>query len=435
MSKTHFDGLTRQQKNELGRVLSTYKTSANIRPRLAAVGLSEREIDIAETMSFSKFGHLSVKACDKLIPFLEKGMTYDEACTAAGYDFKGHDGETRTRLLHPTEEDFADVTSPVVRRAISQIVKVLNAIIRERGSSPTFINIDLAREMARDFAERSKMKKDMDENRTRNEQIMARIRTEYSKEHPTGQDLVKFKLWEEQHGKCAYSQRHISIERLFEPGYVEVDHIENLLGRSIFALSGGEKQKIAFASVYAMGPEVYLLDEPSSNLDMASIEALRAHLRLIKSQGKTIVAAEHRLYYLMDVADRVIYFENGRIAGDWTPEQLRALPAVQRQELGLRAIDLREERPVCAAVPKQPPMLELQNVSLAYKKQPVLSNISLRAAPGDVIAVVSRNGAGKTTFSRALCGLHKEAFGSYLWNGNHRGRRNARSVLIWSCRT
>ena len=225
LSKNHFDGLARQQKNELGRVLSTYKTSANIRPRLAAAGLSEMEIDIAETMSFSKFGHLSVKACDKLIPFLEKGMKYDEACAAAGYDFKGHDGEARTCLLHPAEEDFADVTSPVVRRAISQTVKVLNAIIRERGSSPTFINIELAREMARDFAERSKMKKDMDENRARNERLMERIRTEYGKERPTGQDLVKFKLWEEQHGECAYSQKHISIERLFEPGYVEVDHI------------------------------------------------------------------------------------------------------------------------------------------------------------------------------------------------------------------
>ena len=225
LSKNHFDGLARQQKNELGRVLSAYKTSANIRPRLAAAGLSEMEIDITETMSFSKFGHLSVKACDKLIPFLEKGMKYDEACAAAGYDFKGHDGETRTCLLHPAEEDFADVTSPVVRRAISQTVKVLNAIIRERGSSPTFINIELAREMARDFAERSKMKKDMDENHARNERIIERIRTEYGKERPTGQDLVKFKLWEEQHGECAYSQRHISIERLFEPGYVEVDHI------------------------------------------------------------------------------------------------------------------------------------------------------------------------------------------------------------------
>ena len=74
-------------------------------------------------------------------------------------------------------------------------------------------------------------------------------------------------------------------------------HIENLLGRNIFALSGGEKQKIAFASVYAMNPEVYLLDEPSSNLDMTAIGELRDHLQLIKSQGKTVIIAEHRLYY------------------------------------------------------------------------------------------------------------------------------------------
>ena len=194
-------------------------------------------------------------------------------------------------------------------------------------------------------------------------------------------------------------------------------HIGALLGRSIFALSGGEKQKIAFASVYAMEPEVYLLDEPSSNLDMAAIGALREHLRLIKSQGRTIITAEHRLYYLMDVADRVIYLESGRIAGDWTPEQLCALPAAQRQEMGLRAIDLREERPSRFPSSAAAPVLALKNVTLAYQKQPVLQNISLQAAPGDVIAVVGHNGAGKTTFSRALCGLHREVSGSYLWNG------------------
>lgn len=54
---------------------------------------------------------------------------------------------------------------------------------------------------------------------------MERIRTEYGKETPTGQDLVKFKLWEEQHGECAYSQKHLSIEHLFDPDYAEVDHI------------------------------------------------------------------------------------------------------------------------------------------------------------------------------------------------------------------
>lgn len=225
LSKNHFDTLTRAQKNELGRVLSTYKTSAKIRAALLPAGLSDAELDIAETLSFSKFGHISVKACDKLIPFLEKGMKYDEACAAAGYDFKAHSGRERTQLLHPTPDDLADITSPVVRRAVAQTVKVLNAIIRERGCSPTFINLELAREMAQDFIERNQAKKSMDDNRARNERLMERIRTEYGKEHPTGQDLVKLKLWEEQHGECAYSQKHISIEHLFEPDYAEVDHI------------------------------------------------------------------------------------------------------------------------------------------------------------------------------------------------------------------
>ena len=194
-------------------------------------------------------------------------------------------------------------------------------------------------------------------------------------------------------------------------------HIENLLGRNIFALSGGEKQKIAFASVYAMEPEVYLLDEPSSNLDMAAIEALQEHLRLIKAQGRTVIVAEHRLYYLMDVADRIIYLENGRITGDFTPERFMALSTENRQKMGLRAIDLREEQPSRFASSAAVPALALKNVTIAYQKQPVLQNVSLQAVPGDVIAVVGHNGAGKTTFSRALCGLHKEASGSYLWNG------------------
>lgn len=209
-------------------------------------------------------------------------------------------------------------------------------------------------------------------------------------------------------------------------------HIENLLGRNIFALSGGEKQKIAFASVYAMNPEVYLLDEPSSNLDMTAIGELREHLRLIKAQGKTVIVAEHRLYYLMDVADRIIYLEDGRITGDFTPEQFRSLSEAERQEMGLRAIALADERPTCPTTNAAAPVLELRDVALAYKKRPVLSNISLQAAPGEIIAVVGHNGAGKTTFSRALCGLHKEASGSYLWNGKPQKpkERMKRSYLV-----
>ena len=155
-------------------------------------------------------------------------------------------------------------------------------------------------------------------------------------------------------------------------------NIENLLGRSIFALSGGEKQKIAFASVYAMEPSVYLLDEPSSNLDMSAIEELREHIRLIKSQGKTVIIAEHRLYYLMDAVDRVVYLENGKIAGDFTPEQLMSLTKNERQSMGLRNTSLWEERPMRFEKHEQKPaVLEVENIALAYKKQPILRSVSL----------------------------------------------------------
>ena len=107
----------------------------------------------------------------------------------------------------------------------------------------------------------------------------------------------------------------------------------------------GEKQKIAFASVYAMNPEIYLLDEPSSNLDMTSIQELREHLRLVKGQGKTILIAEHRLYYLMDIADRIVYLDRGAIKGIFTPEELRRLSQAQREQMGLRATDLMDVLP------------------------------------------------------------------------------------------
>ncbi len=225
-AKGSFVLLTKEQRNAVGQTLSIYKTSDNIRPRLREAGLTEAEIDVAEGLSFSKFGHLSVKASDKIIPFLEQGMKYSEACEAAGYTFRGHEEQEKQRLLPPLDSDAKDtITSPVVLRAVSQTIKVVNAIIRERGGSPTFINIELAREMAKDFSERSQIKREQSSNRARNERMMERIKTEYGKSSPTGLDLVKLKLYEEQAGVCAYSLKQMSLEHLFDPNYAEIDHI------------------------------------------------------------------------------------------------------------------------------------------------------------------------------------------------------------------
>lgn len=103
-------------------------------------------------------------------------------------------------------------------------------------------------------------------------------------------------------------------------------HLSELRGRNIFALSGGEKQKIAFSSVYASAPDVLVFDEPSSNLDMKAIGELADLIQRAKISGKTILIAEHRIWYLMDIVDRVVYMQDGRIASDMEASAFKALP-------------------------------------------------------------------------------------------------------------
>lgn len=116
-----------------------------------------------------------------------------------------------------------DITNPVVLRAISQTCRVINAIVRKYGS-PQAIHIELAREMSRNFADRQKMDKQYQENQAANERLMKQIE-EIKGDRATGQDLVKFKLFRDQNEVCVYSGTKLDSARLFEPGYVDVDHI------------------------------------------------------------------------------------------------------------------------------------------------------------------------------------------------------------------
>ncbi|MCH3914396.1 MAG: type II CRISPR RNA-guided endonuclease Cas9 [Acidaminococcaceae bacterium] len=226
IAKGHIDTMTEEQLNNAAYVLTVYKTDAKIKKALLNKNFSEEDIQALLNISgFSKFGHLSIKACDKLIPYLEQGMNYDDACEAAGYDFSAHGDSHGSKYLPAVTDDMDEITSPVVRRAVAQTIKVINAIIREHDASPIFINIELARELSKNFDERNKIKKSQDENKAANERLMNKIRTDFHKSNPTGMDLVKLKLYEEQGGICVYSQHVIDAERLFEPGYVEVDHV------------------------------------------------------------------------------------------------------------------------------------------------------------------------------------------------------------------
>lgn len=200
--------------------------------------------------------------------------------------------------------------------------------------------------------------------------------------------------------------------------------IETLADRSIFSMSGGEKQLLAFASVYAMNPQVYDLDEPSANLDHEAMGKLRRILEIVKKGGHTVLIAEHRLSYLSGLADRIVYLKAGRIEKEFTAAEFAGLSESERAAMGLRSI--RSEK---ISIPERTFMqpkasLAVHHISVQRKKRLILNDLSLSANDGDIIGIVGRNGSGKSTFCSALCGLLPAVSGEVIF----RGRKLSRSA-------
>ena len=184
--------------------------------------------------------------------------------------------------------------------------------------------------------------------------------------------------------------------------------VTDLLGRSIFNLSGGEKQKIACASVSAMEPEVFVLDEPTSNLDINAINALRDTVKTWKAQGKTVIIAEHRLYWLKELCDRVVYLRDGKIDFDIPMTEFRGYDENALAALGLRTLSL-ESLPVKEEKPPPHGDLTLRNYRYSYKGSVThaMDIPEVTLPKGGIVAVIGCNGAGKSTLSNCLCGLAK----------------------------
>ena len=197
-------------------------------------------------------------------------------------------------------------------------------------------------------------------------------------------------------------------------------HIEKLKDRNLFDLSGGQKQTIAFASVYALNPDIFVLDEPSSNLDPEAIQELRRLLLLIKSQGKTIVVSEHRLYFLNGIADRIVLMEHGKLKQSWSARDFALLSTEQIKALGLRSYTpARLELPETMPSRNDTPAVEVKDLAIGYEKgKPVAQHLNFRVYPGEIVGVVGKNGCGKSTLARTLCGLQKELRGEVLYKNS-----------------
>lgn len=192
-------------------------------------------------------------------------------------------------------------------------------------------------------------------------------------------------------------------------------HLEHLKNRNVYELSSGERQLISILSAWATDTDIFLLDEPTANLDFAATQQLRNILLKLKKQGKTLLLSEHRLYYLADIADEYWIMANGEIKHKYTAEKAKSLSPLQLHTLSLRTLDLEQitvsERP--PQPENMPQALSVSNLRYEYgrKNRAILSDVNFSVCTHEIVGLVGANGCGKTTLGKLIAGLYHSTGG------------------------
>ena len=186
--------------------------------------------------------------------------------------------------------------------------------------------------------------------------------------------------------------------------------IKHLLGRSIFNLSGGEKQILCVAACYISGCKIIVLDEPSSNLDDKYIDILKEMLQILKNKGITLIIAEHRIYYLTDLADRIILVRKGELFKELTKDELLN----SERQLGLRSA-------IKTALKAQSKLfgndLNIKKLEYNFKDGSGLKIEDISFGLGNIYGITGKNGCGKSTFLRVMTGLDDKGKSEITFNG------------------
>ncbi|MCK4681698.1 ATP-binding cassette domain-containing protein, partial [Candidatus Bipolaricaulota bacterium] len=195
--------------------------------------------------------------------------------------------------------------------------------------------------------------------------------------------------------------------------------ITHLAERTTTTLSGGEKQRLAIASILAMAPETILLDEPTANLDPEGAQAVFDLLREFRDrEDRTLIVVEHRLAPLLPLAPRVLVMNKGGIVTRRATRRHEDLVA-----LGLRAgWDL--ALPAPSKHGEAAPLL-VKDLTFGYDGTPLLDNLSITVEPGEILGIIGPNGGGKTTLLRLIAGLEEPSAGRVV-----RGRKSVLGYLF-----
>lgn len=217
--------------------------------------------------------------------------------------------------------------------------------------------------------------------------------------------------------------------------YTSIFGTDKLLDRDLFKLSGGEKQLVAITSVALMDNEIYIFDEPSASLDNNSIERLKNIIEILKEKKKIIIIAEHRLYYLKDILDKLFIIEDKKINSYKREEineafikahKLRTINEIKKEDLNkLKYI----KKSFFDKNFDHDKIMECRNFYCKYRgSEKVIFDFNLSFDRG-IFFIIGTNGIGKTSFIRNICGLNKGQRGD-LYYGSEKIKRPYEKISL-----
>jgi branched-chain amino acid transport system ATP-binding protein len=223
-----------------------------------------------------------------------------------------------------------------------------------------------------------------------------------------------------------------STERLFAESVLAFVGYRGTLERAATELPHVDRRLVEIARALAAGPQALLLDEPAAGLGHEDKARLRELLRRLSSIGIAVVLVEHDVSLVMDVSDAVVVLDAGRAIAAGSPEMVQNDPAVIKAYLGETSITPAPRR---KPLPEgDEPLLSAQSLHASYGDLPVLTGIDLIVRPGELVAMLGANGAGKSTTMRALSGLLRPVRGAIKLEGreisNLPAHRIARAGLV-----
>lgn len=207
-----------QTADEAARILTYHKSPIRKKEELERLGIDSEQIEALSSLSFTDFNRLSLKAISVLLPLMEQGQRYDEAMRVLGTP-----AAQKTLFLPPLKETDIAILNPTVIRAFAEFRKVANALVRKFGSFDR-VHIELAREVNTKET-RDELEKIAEDNKKTNDRAASWITENFPSVPIKKKNILKARLFEQQDGRCAYALKPISLERLFDEGYCEIDHI------------------------------------------------------------------------------------------------------------------------------------------------------------------------------------------------------------------